>query len=138
MSKHEEPWCYLQHDINIHRDILSDQAFYGLERYLHALGLVSNSLTSVPVPALESLSGLTRLDLSGNRITYIDTLPRLPELEYLDLSQNNLSVVAGGWTQSTPNLRYHSYSNNNRFIELKRQINAWKWSLLRDLPFCPF
>ena len=82
------------------------QAFYGLERSLHALGLVSNKLASVPVSALETLPGLTRLDLSSNRITYIDTMPRLPELEYLDLSQNNLTVVAGGWTQSTPNLRY--------------------------------
>ena len=85
-------------------DNVSLQAFYGLERSLHALGLVSNKLASIPVPALETLPGLTRLDLSSNRITYIDTMPRysdreaargileheeicfrLPELEYLDL-----------------------------------------------------
>ena len=48
---------------------------------------------------------IIRLDLSENRITSIAALPRLPELEYLDLSHNNLSVLAGGWALYTPNLR---------------------------------
>merc|ERR1719500_1775279 len=90
---------------------LPGKVFVNLNQSL--LGLVSNKLASIPVPALETLPGLTRLDLSSNRITYIDTMPRLPELEYLDLSQNNLTVVAGGWTQSTPNLRTLVLSGNN-------------------------
>ena len=61
---------------DVSNDFITLQAFFGLERSLHALGLVSNKLNSVPVSALESLPGLTRLDLSNNRITYIDTMPR--------------------------------------------------------------
>lgn len=92
---------------------LDKKAFFGLEKMIRALGLPDNKLTKVPVDSLEILSLLTRLDLSENRITSIAALPRLPELEYLDLSHNNLSVLAGGWALYTPNLRTLVLSGNH-------------------------
>ena len=81
------------------------KAFSGLERSLAALGLPDNNLTKVPVTSLAPLQLLSRLDLSGNLVGKVTTLPRLSELEYLDLSRNKISLLAAGWAQSTPSLR---------------------------------
>ena len=81
------------------------KAFTGLEKSLNALGLPDNNLTTIPVTCLSNLLLLSRLDLSGNKVSTVTTLPKLPELEYLDLSRNNISLLAWGWAQTTPNLR---------------------------------
>ena len=81
------------------------KAFSGLEKVLNALGLPDNNLLTIPVTSLSGLQLLSRLDLSGNSVRKVTTLPTLTELEYLDLSRNRISLMAGGWAQATPNLR---------------------------------
>ena len=81
------------------------KAFTGLEKVVNALGLPDNNLMTIPVTSLSGLHLLSRLDLSGNSVRKVTTLPTLTELEYLDLSRNRIRVMAGGWAQATPNLR---------------------------------
>lgn len=49
------------------------QAFLGLKTPLQALGLPNNALSSVPSQSLAPLTSLDRLDLSGNRIKYLES-----------------------------------------------------------------
>lgn len=48
------------------------QAFLGLKSPLKALGLPNNALPSVPAQSLSPLTSLDHLDLSNNRIKYLD------------------------------------------------------------------
>lgn len=48
------------------------QAFQGLKTPLQALGLPNNALSTVPSASLTPLTSLDRLDLSNNRIKYLD------------------------------------------------------------------
>lgn len=48
------------------------QAFQGLNTPLQVLGLPNNALSTVPSASLTSLTSLDRLDLSNNRIKYLD------------------------------------------------------------------
>lgn len=48
------------------------QAFLGFKTSLQALGLPNNALSSVPSRSLAPLISLDRLDLSNNRIKYLD------------------------------------------------------------------
>ena len=88
------------------------RAFTGLERGLRALGLPDNKLQQPPTAAMQPLQLLTRLDLSGNLLTGLHSLPALPELEYLDLSRNQISVLAAGVTRGAPSLRTLVLSSN--------------------------
>lgn len=47
-------------------------AFFGMKTPLQALGLPNNALTAVPSQSLAPLVSLDRLDLSNNRIKYLD------------------------------------------------------------------
>lgn len=49
------------------------QAFVGMKTQLQALGLPNNALSSVPSQSLAPLTSLDRLDLSNNRIKYLDS-----------------------------------------------------------------
>eukprot|EP00092_Neocalanus_flemingeri_P011990 GFUD01012927.1.p1 GENE.GFUD01012927.1~~GFUD01012927.1.p1 ORF type:complete len:756 (-),score=145.41 GFUD01012927.1:221-2488(-) len=88
------------------------KAFLGLEKQLTALGLPDNQMTSIPIQSVNILKLLTRLDLSGNSISSIHTLPSLPDLEYLDLSRNSITVLAAGVTQTLPHLKTLMLSEN--------------------------
>lgn len=59
-------------------------AFYGLKMPLQALGLPNNALTSVPSQSLAPLSSLDRLDLSNNRIKYLDASDFLVSFFFLE------------------------------------------------------
>ena len=54
------------------------KAFTGLEKSLNALGLPDNNLTTIPVTCLSNLLLLSRRDLSGNKVSTVTTLPKLP------------------------------------------------------------
>jgi len=86
-------------------EYIHDKAFFGLEKHLTALGLPANRLKSIPTQSLNILKTLTRLDMSSNLITSIHSLPSLPDLEYLDMSRNNITTLAAGVTQSLPHLK---------------------------------
>lgn len=49
------------------------QAFFGIKGPLQAIGLPNNALPSVPSQSLAPLTSLDRLDLSNNRIKYLDS-----------------------------------------------------------------
>jgi len=93
-------------------EYVHSKAFYGLEKQLTALGLPDNQLTSMPMASLQIMKLLTRLDLSGNCISSIHTLPSLPDLEYLDLSRNAITILAAGVTQPLPHLKTLLLSGN--------------------------
>ena len=81
-------------------EYVHNKAFYRLEKYLTALGLgpPANKLTTFPTQSLNILKMLTRLDMSSNLIPSIHSLPSLPDLEYLDMSRNNITTLAAGVT----------------------------------------
>jgi Leucine-rich repeat (LRR) protein len=81
------------------------KAFFGLEKQLTALGLPANKLSSIPIPSVDILKLLTRLDMSSNLISSVHSLPSLPDLEYLDMCRNNITILASGVTQSLPHLK---------------------------------
>eukprot|EP00090_Calanus_glacialis_P008362 TRINITY_DN16684_c0_g1_i1.p1 TRINITY_DN16684_c0_g1~~TRINITY_DN16684_c0_g1_i1.p1 ORF type:complete len:777 (-),score=161.48 TRINITY_DN16684_c0_g1_i1:366-2696(-) len=81
------------------------KAFLGLEKHLTALGLPANKMTSIPIQSVDILKLLTRMDISGNLISSIHSLPSLPDLEYLDMSRNKITILAAGVTQSLPHLK---------------------------------
>ena len=88
-------------------EYVHNKAFYRLEKFLTALGLgpPANKLTTFPTQSLNILKMLTRLDMSSKPIPSIHSLPNLPDLEYLDMSRNNITTVAAGVTQSLPHLK---------------------------------
>ena len=86
-------------------EFIHNKAFFGLEKHLTALGLPANKLTSIPTQSINILKVLTRLDMSSNLISSIHFLPSLPDLEYLDMSRNNITTLAAGVTQSLPHLK---------------------------------
>lgn len=63
-------------------------AFQGLASPLQALGLPNNKLTSVPTQALKSLPELDRLDLSSNKMKYVDA-------ESFKVSQSLINSIPG-------------------------------------------
>lgn len=67
---------------------------------LHRLHLKNNKLKRLPAGAFENLSDLRELHLQDNQLNSQDIEPAafsdLSTLEYLDLSNNNLSVVPSG------------------------------------------
>ena len=109
------------------------KAFTGLEKSLNALGLPDNKLSTIPVTSLSSLLLVSRLDLSGNKVTKVTTLPRLLELEYLDLSRNNISLLAGGWAQTTPNLKTLLLAWNNLNVKSLSQGDLQHLTYLQHL-----
>uniref|UniRef100_T1JEM4 LRRCT domain-containing protein n=1 Tax=Strigamia maritima TaxID=126957 RepID=T1JEM4_STRMM len=72
------------------REIVRD-SFAGQETKLESLGLQDNALESVPSEALRSLRVLTHLDLSRNKIKFIDHAAFVgPPLQVLKLNDNPL------------------------------------------------
>ncbi|KAJ0032657.1 hypothetical protein NQD34_002738 [Periophthalmus magnuspinnatus] len=71
---------------------------------LHQLHLKSNRLRAIPAGAFENLSNLRELHLQDNLLSSQGIGPMafsdLKRLEYLDLSNNNLSVVPSGLPKS--------------------------------------
>ncbi|XP_029988900.1 podocan isoform X2 [Sphaeramia orbicularis] len=67
---------------------------------LHRLHLKSNKLEKIPAGAFDNLSNLRELHLQDNLLSNEgmdnETFSQLTSLEYLDLSNNNLSVVPKG------------------------------------------
>ncbi|KAM3875797.1 podocan [Diretmus argenteus] len=67
---------------------------------LHRLHLKSNKLEKIPAGAFDSLSNLRELYLQDNLLSNEgmdnETFSQLSSLEFLDLSNNNLSVVPSG------------------------------------------
>jgi len=112
---------------------INTKSFTGLEYMLTALGLPGNAIKSVPSSELSILKGLMRLDLSGNKLKGIHTLPNLTNLEYLDLSRNEIFVVAAGVFQSIPNLKLLSLSENRLDLDSLRLYNLQHLSYLSSI-----
>uniref|UniRef100_T1J5I2 LRRCT domain-containing protein n=1 Tax=Strigamia maritima TaxID=126957 RepID=T1J5I2_STRMM len=70
---------------------IARDSFSGQETKLESLGLQDNGLESVPSEALRSLRALTHLDLSRNKIKFIDHAAFVgPPLQVLKLNDNPL------------------------------------------------
>lgn len=111
------------------------KAFMGLEKHLTALGLPSNRMTGLPIQSIDVLKLLTRLDMSGNIINSIHSLPLLPDLEFLDLSRNNISILAAGVTQSLPHLKTLLLSENKLESSSVSHYNLQHLTYLQTLDF---
>jgi Leucine-rich repeat (LRR) protein len=109
------------------------KAFLGLGKQLTALGLPSNKMTSIPIQSINILKLLTRLDMSGNRISSIHSLPSLPDLEYLDMSRNKITILAAGVTQSLPHLKTLLLSENMMESSALSHYNLQHLSYLETL-----
>lgn len=75
---------------------IEDNAFRGQGQHLKNLNLQDNELNEVPVRALRVLTSLSLLDISKNKITYIEnySFSTLQELTTLKLSDNNITLAA--------------------------------------------
>ena len=109
------------------------KAFLGLEKQLTALGLPENKMISIPIQSFDILKLLTRLDLSGNQMSSIHSLPSLPDLEYLDMSRNNITMIAAGATQSLPHLKTLLLAENMLESSALCQYNLQHLSYLETL-----
>lgn len=78
---------------------INDNAFSGQEKVLKNLNLQDNLLDAVPIKALKTLSILSLLDLSKNRIAQIpdNAFVGLGKLATLKLSDNNVTLAAGAF-----------------------------------------
>ncbi|XP_045511161.1 vasorin [Colias croceus] len=74
---------------------VEDQAFRGQGPFLKNLNLQDNDLTEVPTKALSILTSLSLLDISKNRISYIENnaFVSLQELTTLKVSDNNVTLA---------------------------------------------
>lgn len=85
---------------------------------LHRLHLKSNKLEKIPAGAFDNLSNLRELHLQDNLLSNEgmdnETFSQLTSLEYLDLSNNNLSVVPKGLPRNL--LLLHLEKNSIRSI----------------------
>ncbi|PAA47458.1 hypothetical protein BOX15_Mlig010801g3 [Macrostomum lignano] len=90
-------------------------AFRGRDLRLHSLrrlSLASNAIATVENGALNSLTRLSELDLSDNRLTEIPNLSDLNNLMRLDLSHNLLTIFVDP-TRLPANLRWLSLGRNS-------------------------
>ncbi|XP_045767462.1 leucine-rich repeat and immunoglobulin-like domain-containing nogo receptor-interacting protein 1 [Maniola jurtina] len=73
---------------------IENNAFKSQGQYLKNLNLQDNELTEVPVKALRVLTSLSLLDLSKNKISYIEnySFSTLQDLTTLKLSDNNITL----------------------------------------------
>ncbi|XP_038211242.1 leucine-rich repeats and immunoglobulin-like domains protein 2 isoform X2 [Zerene cesonia] len=74
---------------------VQDHAFRGQGQFLKNLNLQDNELTEVPTKALSILTSLSLLDISKNRISYIENnaFVSLQELTTLKVSDNNVTLA---------------------------------------------
>jgi hypothetical protein len=86
----------------------------GLEscHLLQVLLAPHNMLPTLPPAALARWPLLRRLDLSGNRLAALPSLPPLPHLETLELSDNQIAVIAPLAAAALPLLRRLDLSFN--------------------------
>ena len=77
---------------------------------IHTLDLSHNLISSIPSTFCEYCEGLTRLDLSHNRITRIHQhafiKSSVRRLEFLDLSYNNIALKDSLFTNGLAALKY--------------------------------
>jgi len=94
---------------------ITDQAFSGLEHYLHTLRLTSAGLTAVPSAALVNLEHLTTLDLSRNKLDTLekDALQNVTSLVKIYFDGNPLLKMEDDAFRGLSNLRYVSLASSD-------------------------
>ncbi|XP_065353229.1 insulin-like growth factor-binding protein complex acid labile subunit [Cloeon dipterum] len=90
----------------------SPSLFTGLDSSLLHVDFSHNALAEFNTPALAGLKSITHLDLSYNQLTSVD-FSAIPTINWIDLSNNNLTFKESGWVfyrpfGSTQRLSKHS------------------------------
>ncbi|XP_071455546.1 leucine-rich repeat-containing protein 15-like [Hetaerina americana] len=100
---------------------LAPELFHPLRRELVFLSLSHNRISEIPDGAISGFEKLEELDLSGNSLSSLPPLRRLPSLRRLRIHRNKLRELPADVFRDVPNLELLTL-RGNRLTELPKGI----------------